>query len=74
LPVCPQFVAADAPVTMGPQAAPNPGAQGAPFLALPGDPAHAVPERRVSGPTRFVLRDGRFVSEDPPSGGAAKVV
>jgi hypothetical protein len=41
-----------------------------PFLALPGDPAHAVPERRVSGPTRFVLRDGRFVGEDPPSGGA----
>lgn len=58
LPVCPQFVPADE--------------SGAPFLALPGDPAHAVPERRVSGPTRFVLRDGRFVSEDPPSGGAAK--
>lgn len=56
LPVCPQFVAAEAP-----------------FLALPGDPAHAVPERRVSGPTRFVLRDGRFVSEDPPVGGDAKV-
>jgi 8-oxo-dGTP pyrophosphatase MutT (NUDIX family) len=33
-----------------------------PFLALPGDPAHEVRERRVSGPTRFVLRDGRFVS------------
>lgn len=33
-----------------------------PFLALPGDPAHEVPERRVEGPTRFVLRDGRFVS------------
>ena len=40
-----------------------------PFLALPGDPAHAVAERRVAGPTRFVLRDGRFVSEDPPAGG-----
>ncbi len=38
----------------------------APFLALPGDPAHPVRERRVAGPTRFVLRDGRFVSEDPP--------
>jgi len=47
-------------------------AAGAPFLALPGDPAHAVPERRVSGPTRFVLRDGRFVSEDPPAGGVAE--
>lgn len=40
-----------------------------PLLALPGDPAHAVPERRVSGPTRFALREGRFVSEDPPAGG-----
>lgn len=39
-----------------------------PCLALPGDPAHAVPVARVAGPTRFVLRDGRFVSEDPPSG------
>jgi 8-oxo-dGTP pyrophosphatase MutT (NUDIX family) len=37
----------------------------APFLALPGDPAHPVADRRVAGPTRFVLRDGRFVSEDP---------
>lgn len=36
-----------------------------PTLALPGDPAHSVAERRVSGPTRFVLRDGKFVSEDP---------
>lgn len=41
-----------------------------PFLALPGDPAHPVADRRVSGPTRFVLRDGRFVSEDPPPGGS----
>ncbi|MFT3764311.1 MAG: hypothetical protein QM820_02125 [Minicystis sp.] len=58
LPVCPEFVPADAP-----------------FLALPGDPAHSVREKRVAGPTRFVLRDGRFVGEDPPagegSGGAA---
>ncbi|APR77166.1 Hypothetical protein A7982_02513 [Minicystis rosea] len=55
LPVCPEFVAAEAP-----------------FLALPGDPAHSVRERRVEGPTRFVLRDGRFVGEDPPAddGGA----
>jgi 8-oxo-dGTP pyrophosphatase MutT (NUDIX family) len=53
-PICPQFVPDDT----------------APFLALPGDPAHAVRERRVAGGTRFVLRDGRFVSEDPP--GAAE--
>ncbi len=38
-----------------------------PFLALPGDPEHEVAELRVAGPTRFVLRDGRFVSEDPPA-------
>ena len=36
-----------------------------PFLALPGDPSHELGERRVDGPTRFVLREGRFVSEDP---------
>lgn len=36
-----------------------------PALALPGDPGHEVKERRVEGPTRFVLRDGRFVSSDP---------
>ncbi|MFO0661169.1 MAG: hypothetical protein U0165_15255 [Polyangiaceae bacterium] len=49
-PICPQFVA-DAV---------------APYLALPGDPSHEVNEVRVEGPTRFVLRDGRFVSEWPP--------
>jgi 8-oxo-dGTP pyrophosphatase MutT (NUDIX family) len=43
----------------------------APFLALPGDPTHAVSERRVAGPTRFVLRDGRFVGEDPPGDGGS---
>lgn len=37
-----------------------------PILALPGDPVHPVAEQRVAGPTRFVLRDGRFVSEDAP--------
>lgn len=36
----------------------------APFLALPGDPMHPVEELRIEGPTRFVLRDGRFVSEE----------
>jgi 8-oxo-dGTP pyrophosphatase MutT (NUDIX family) len=35
------------------------------YLALPGDPSHEVGEKRVSGKTRFVLRDGRLVSEDP---------
>ncbi len=38
-----------------------------PFLSLPGDPTHEIAERRVTGPSRFVLRDGRFLSEDPPS-------
>lgn len=33
-----------------------------PYLALPGDPAHDVHEPCVAGPTRFTLRDGRFVS------------
>lgn len=51
LPVCPQFVPDDK----------------APYLALPGDPSHDVREKRVAGKTRFVLRDGRFVSEDPSS-------
>ena len=41
--------------------------QDPPLLALPGDPAHPITERRVAGATRFALRDGRFVSEDPPA-------
>jgi 8-oxo-dGTP pyrophosphatase MutT (NUDIX family) len=45
-PVCPRFVADE----------------GGGYLALPGDPSHEVSERRVDGATRFVLRDGRFVS------------
>jgi 8-oxo-dGTP pyrophosphatase MutT (NUDIX family) len=36
-----------------------------PFLALPGDPEHEIRERRVAGGTRFVLRDGRFISSEP---------
>lgn len=36
-----------------------------PMLTLPGDPTHPVKELRVAGPTRFVLRDSKFVSEDP---------
>ncbi|MEP7125209.1 MAG: hypothetical protein ABJE95_30040 [Byssovorax sp.] len=38
-----------------------------PYLALPGDPSHEVPDRRIAGPTRFVLREGRFVSEAAPT-------
>lgn len=38
----------------------------APFLALPGDPAHPIAERRIEGSTRFVLREGRFVSGEQP--------
>lgn len=52
--ICPRFFPADA--------------TGAPFLALPGDPSHPVPEPRVAGPSRYVLRDGRFHAEDPPRG------
>jgi len=35
-------------------------------IALPGDPLHPDRERRVAGPTRIVLREGGFRSEDPP--------
>ncbi len=52
LPICPRFM---------------PGEDGGPpYLALPGDPSHEVLERRVDGPTRYVLRGARFVSEDAP--------
>lgn len=37
----------------------------APALVLPGDPEHSVKEARVPGASRFVLRDGRFVPENP---------
>ena len=50
VPVCPHLRRGDGP----------------PYLALPGDPAHPEPDARVAGPTRFVLRDGRFVSELRP--------
>jgi len=36
-------------------------------LVLPGDPEHAVREQRVPGPTRYVLRGERWLSENPPS-------
>jgi 8-oxo-dGTP pyrophosphatase MutT (NUDIX family) len=35
-------------------------------IALPGDPLHPERERRVAGPTRIVLRENGFRSEDPP--------
>jgi len=35
-----------------------------PTLTLPGDPEHPLDERRISGPTRFQLIDGRFRSTD----------
>jgi 8-oxo-dGTP pyrophosphatase MutT (NUDIX family) len=35
-------------------------------LALPGDPEHSVPVARSPGPSRYVLREGRFVPEDAP--------
>ncbi|MDB5218539.1 MAG: putative NUDIX/MutT-family hydrolase [Myxococcaceae bacterium] len=36
-------------------------------LVLPGDPEHAVREQRVPGPSRYVLRGERWLSENPPS-------
>ncbi|MBI4954706.1 MAG: hypothetical protein HY908_21980 [Myxococcales bacterium] len=35
-----------------------------PLLVLPGDPLHSARERLVAGPSRFALRDARFVSEE----------
>ena len=49
LPICPRFVFDEK----------------APYLALPGDPSHEIAERRIAGKSRFVLRDARFLSEDP---------
>jgi 8-oxo-dGTP pyrophosphatase MutT (NUDIX family) len=40
---------------------------GAPVLALPGDPKHEVSQRRVAGGSRYVLVDGRWASRDPVS-------
>ncbi|MFS8068014.1 MAG: hypothetical protein ACMG6S_16795 [Byssovorax sp.] len=42
-------------------------AEDPPYLALPGDPSHEVRERRIAGPTRFVLQDGRFISAVAPT-------
>jgi len=54
-PICPRFVPGD-------ETSP-------PFIALPGDPAHEVRECRVDGPSRYVLRDNRFVGEDANADG-----
>ncbi len=35
-------------------------------IVLPGDPEHDVREMRVPGPSRYVLREGRFWPEDAP--------
>ncbi len=35
-------------------------------LVLPGDPAHSIRERRIDGPTRFVLKGARWCPEDAP--------
>ncbi|WP_437971769.1 hypothetical protein WMF04_21785 [Sorangium sp. So ce260] len=50
LPICPRFVPGD-------------GSE-PPYLALPGDPSHEIRERHTEGPTRYVLRNGRFVAEE----------
>ena len=55
LPICPEFVPGDGDAP--------------PFIALPGDPAHSVQERRMDGPSRYVLREGRFAAEDAPEFG-----
>jgi 8-oxo-dGTP pyrophosphatase MutT (NUDIX family) len=36
-------------------------------LTLPGDPEHDVQERRVDGPSRYVLRGERWLPEDAPA-------
>jgi hypothetical protein len=51
-PICPRVLA---------------GRDGAMAIVLPGDPEHQVRERRVPGPTRYVLREGLFLPEDPPA-------
>jgi 8-oxo-dGTP pyrophosphatase MutT (NUDIX family) len=40
------------------------------LLVLPGDPRHPVQDQIVKGPSRFALRDGRFVSEAAPTSGS----
>ncbi|MFO0643802.1 MAG: hypothetical protein U0183_31540 [Polyangiaceae bacterium] len=54
LPICPRLV--EVPHEGGTTLA----------LVLPGDAEHTVPEARVPGSSRYVLRDGKFVPEDGP--------
>jgi hypothetical protein len=35
-------------------------------IVLPGDPEHDLPEPRVPGRSRFVLRQDRWLPEDAP--------
>lgn len=44
--ICPRFIVED----------------GAPVLALPGDPLHEIRERRIAGGSRYVLLEGRWTS------------
>jgi 8-oxo-dGTP pyrophosphatase MutT (NUDIX family) len=55
-PICPRLV---------PQKGRN-GSQDTLALTLPGDPEHEVQERRVAGPSRYVLRGDRWLAEDAP--------
>lgn len=48
-PICPELLPSEARIV----------------LALPGDPEHSVKTKRVAGPTRFVMEDGRLISADP---------
>jgi 8-oxo-dGTP pyrophosphatase MutT (NUDIX family) len=51
-----------------PRLVPHRDAQGEAFaIVLPGDPEHEVREARCPGPSRFVLRGGRFLPEEPPA-------
>jgi 8-oxo-dGTP pyrophosphatase MutT (NUDIX family) len=38
---------------------------GNPVLALPGDPLHEIRDCLISGPSRYVLRDAKWVSSSP---------
>ncbi|MGZ3420034.1 MAG: NUDIX hydrolase [Polyangiales bacterium] len=38
---------------------------GNPILALPGDPLHEIRDCLISGPSRYVLRDAKWVSSNP---------
>lgn len=48
--ICPRFLVED----------------GAPVLALPGDPQHEIREPRIAGGSRYMLREGRWTSGDAP--------